>query len=315
MKFNKSILCGAIMAMGMQANAAEVVYSSVDESGLIEMRVWKETKGGNQHNRDVKIDIHEDWVVVGGGVHLDINTAALITASYPDVNTQQSWIVSTKDHGYPSRHNLTAYAIGIKIKGISRSEIREHNIIKTWCGSEQSQTASQNPNSSTRIPESGYLMIGGGARSNWTDVRAGHLMYASFPNSYGKWVAATKDHGYYEKATLTTCIVGIRKDLANAELGHNLGHIEPYQRFGDFNYHPSSRIESTVNMPNGFVLTGVGAEVSKNKEHLEKPDVLLYSMHPQQHGNSSKVVSKAKDHMYGASAYLRSYAIGMKLVK
>ncbi|TMP39561.1 hypothetical protein [Pseudoalteromonas rubra] len=315
MSYNSLLISAVLLAGSTYVHAATAVYSDVDGSGRIHMRVWKYTLNSTSSNHTAKLTVPGDWVAVGGGVDLKISRSVLITASYPDTATQQSWIVSTQADKSTSDHELTAYAIGIKIEGISRGDIRKHNIIKSWCGNGEAKNASAGNASSITIPNIGYLMISGGAKSA---PKAGHKfgpVYSSAPKGWDQWTAASKKLKDSNNHPLTSCVVGIRKDLANAQLGHNLGSIDTLHRMSAVNKLASSRIESEVFMENDYILTGIGAKLTASKKKEVEPNVLLYSLAPKKFGKSAKVVAKAKEYLYPAGAFLSSYAIGIKLIE
>src|SRR4051812_24714026 len=65
--------------------------------------------------------------LVGGGAEVEGlgNPGALLTASYPDINTQ-SWIVKSKDHGSYYPHRLRAYSIGLQVQGFTPDALATH---------------------------------------------------------------------------------------------------------------------------------------------------------------------------------------------
>ncbi|MCO7189523.1 MULTISPECIES: hypothetical protein [unclassified Pseudoalteromonas] len=314
MNYKFLIISGALLVASTRVHAATPVYSDVDGSGRIHMQVWKYTLDSNNSNHTTRLTIPHDWVVVGGGVDLKVNNSALIAASYPDIETQQSWIVSTLADKSSADHALTAYAIGIKIEGISRSDMGKHSIVKSWCKNEV-QNDSADVASSATIPDNGYLMISGGAKATQNAERGSAPVYASAPGRWDQWIAASKKASDINSPALTSCVVGIRKDLASAQLGHNLGYVDTIHRVSAVNKLSSSRIESEVFMENDYILTGVGAKLSANRNKESEPKVLLYSIMPKKFGDSSKVVAKAKEYLYPAGAFLKTYAIGVRLIK
>lgn len=315
MNYKFLLISGALLAASTHVHAATPVYSDVDGSGRIHMQVWKYTLDSTKSNHTAKLTIPHDWAVVGGGVDLKINSSALIVASYPDTDTQQSWIVSTRADKSSAEYELTAYAIGIRIDGISRSDISKHNIVKSWCSNSEDNRVSAKRAPSITIPDNDYLMISGGAKPS---LKAGGELgpvFSSAPGGWNLWTAASMTLKDSNNPPLASCVVGIRKDLANAQLGHNLGYIDTIHRMSAVNKLASSRIESEVFMENDYILTGVGAKLSAHKNKEIEPNVLLYSVAPKKFAKSSKVVAKAKEYLYPAGAFLSSYAIGIKLIE
>ena len=93
-----------------------------DWSGKIHLKIFYETSVKTNHPR-VVATVSEDYVVVGGGAWAYgwVDRGAFLTESRPNADLTK-WIASSKDHTYPDPHYLKAYAIGMKIDGITIEE-------------------------------------------------------------------------------------------------------------------------------------------------------------------------------------------------
>lgn len=134
-----------------------------DASGLVTVSVF-ERRGGTsqQHWHDFRIDVGPDMVAIGGGGEAArLPEGALLTASYPD-DDLRAWLVSSKDHMKPNHHQLTGYAIGLKIEGMSRDALLDKIHV-----SRNESSVAQHPEASASLPD-GYKLISGGFKVNWT---------------------------------------------------------------------------------------------------------------------------------------------------
>lgn len=187
-----------------------------DWSGLLEVVIVEKSVSGYQNQ--VRIDVPADYVVVGGGASISNsgNWGALLTGSYPNLDLT-GWNASSKDHNKVQYHTLTSYAIGLKVKGLSRSELRSHILIgtSTTKGGNGSEIIS-NVNISDE-----YKVIGGGANITGL-IGRGVMLKASIQNGNGSgttfypingWKSKARDHMDKSSATLTTYVIGIKPNL------------------------------------------------------------------------------------------------------
>jgi hypothetical protein len=123
----------------------------------------------------VDVSVPPDFVLIGGGaVVLEqmYPDAALLTASYPD-NNLSTWHAASKDHRFPFPHTLRGFAIGLKLKGLSRDELKKCIRVFT-----NTSGTDQYPNTEVSVGD-GYNLIGGGAKINWSGE--GNLLVKSIP--------------------------------------------------------------------------------------------------------------------------------------
>src|SRR5262249_53982649 len=114
------------------------------------------------------------YVLTGGGAQANWqDNGNFLTASYPDLpanaTTATSWVASSKDHFVADVSTITAYAIGMKsTKGIP---------LTTKIFTKVSASAAL-PSTSALV-DSGYTLVGGGAKVNW-EGGLGNLLIKSF---------------------------------------------------------------------------------------------------------------------------------------
>jgi len=268
-----------------------------DESGKITVAVFERMAGDSQqHFHDYAATVPDDMVAIGGGAEATILPyGALLTASYP--NTELSaWLASSKDHNLPNPHKLRVYAIGLKIDGMSRTELFQHIHI----GRDESGVV-QHPEAAESLPP-GYLLISGGFHVNWVDYNhfGGNLATASFPETSLTWKARSKDHMVVSRANLTVYAIGIKETLP-------VGRIERSIQTKDSAHQqwPSA----TADVLPGFVLVGGGAEV-----HWRGYGSLLWQLRPTTDSTNQDFTAGSKDHQVASPATLTVYSIGIKLV-
>ena len=95
-----------------------------DASGLITTAVFRHRADQDQqHFTDLGAKVDSDIVAIGGDASA-VNSphGALLTTSYP-TDDGSAWLASPKDHNIPELHRLTAFAIGMKIEGVSRERL------------------------------------------------------------------------------------------------------------------------------------------------------------------------------------------------
>jgi hypothetical protein len=129
--------------------------------------------------------VEPDFVLVGGGAEIigAPEPAGLLTSSYPFNST--TWWAQSNSVQSGSLHKLRAYAIGLKLDGLSRAMV-EAAIRRRSVNS----TDSQAPSASLTVP-AGHLLLSGGARTH--DI-ARHFLTASYPVDTVTWKASAKDH-------------------------------------------------------------------------------------------------------------------------
>ncbi len=265
------------------------IYEQSDASGKISIAVFERySNTAAQHNTDFAVTVPSDYVVIGGGAE-GTNTpyGNLVTASYPNSNLT-AWLASTKDHYYGNPVRVRAWAIGLKINGLSAEQVRSNITVNT---ATSSSTAA--PDVTATLP-SGYVLVGGGIKvnSSW----AGQLATASSPSGSTGWRVRSKDHYYSSPTTAVAYAIGLKNSI------FGIGTISSIINSGTSGVaaHPSH----TVNLSNGYALSGCGAYVN-----WSGAGNLLWRIKP---SGPSSCAAASKDHMYSSWASITSYALGIR---
>lgn len=271
---------------------AERLNTFHDNSGLITVAVFRQKAGSaQQHFTDFAAEVSPDMVVIGGvGVGLEEPEGGLLTASYPNDQLSAS-LVSSKNHEVPAPHFLTAYAIGLSIQGMTRD-----GLIRSIFISVDDSGSGQHPESSATVPN-GFVLVSGGFRVDWSGD--GNLATASFPSSNFSWTARSKDHDLPSPANIRTFAVCLRENLpvetVSVSINHSDSGVAP---------HPAS----SVNVEDGFALTGGGAEV-----HWHGNGNLLWKLEPTVVTDRQSFSAVSKDHVHPDASTITTYALGIQI--
>jgi tetratricopeptide (TPR) repeat protein len=138
--------------------------------------------------------------------------------------------------------------------------------------------------------ESGYKLIGGGAKVNWSG--AGNLLTASYPDG-NCWVAQSKDHVEQSPGSVTAWAIGIH-DPANE------WDVLVQYATGPRADHPTA----TATLPSGYALTGGGG-----RTHWSGAGSLLTASYPT---TSNTWEVRAKDHSISDPTDAMAYVIGIR---
>ncbi len=282
---------------------ATKIFEKRDSSNKVTVAVFQEqapAPAANFTDFPVELPSGEDtatMVVIGGGATgAETPQGALLTASLPN-DDLSAWLVSSKDHDESNPHRLIGFAIGLKITGMTRAQLR--NAVKVV-----SKTSSRvaHPQATASAP-AGFLLVGGGFRVNWLPG-AGNLATASFPEFSNSWTARSKDHRLSSPATIDSFAICLQQRLPAGTVvrGDNSAESPLSQHVG-----------ATTRLDEEFALTGIGAEV-----RWTPPGSLLWRLEPthrQSQGVSGQgVTAGAKDHVEPSLATVKAWAIGIRLV-
>ncbi|KWT61860.1 hypothetical protein ADL21_11295 [Streptomyces albus subsp. albus] len=268
---------------------ATKIFENKDASSKVTIAVFREEAPTAQnHFTDFACSVANDMVVVGGGaIGAELPAGALLTASYPSAD-RSAWLASSKDHLAGNPHKIQAFAVGLRIDGLSRSDLLGHL--------EYYQTTSDRASHpQTTLGAGGaFTVISGGFRVNWTG--AGNLATASFPETGNTWRARSKDHEAGAPCTLTLHSIGIRTNLP-------VGRVERGQssQISAQAAHPSVE----TRLPGGFALTGIGAETTTTGSGQ-----LLWRLEPIDNG----AAAASKDHLQPSPGTVKAFALGIKIV-
>jgi hypothetical protein len=133
------------------------------------------------------------------------------------------------------------------------------------------------PQATLTVP-SGYKIISGGARDNWTGW--GNMLTASYPKDLSTWIASGKDHVVSDLSTINVWAIAVfdPEDKWQVSIQSSTSAVAQ---------HPTG----TATVPNGFTLTGGGAFAHWNTQCCGGS--LLTASYPQ---DSKTWIAASKDH-------------------
>lgn len=153
-------------------------------------------------------------------------------------------------------------------------------------------TASDVPETHLKVP-SGYKIISGGARINWTDP--GLLLTASYPLDSQTWVAVGKAHQFSSKAAIEIWVLAVPE--ADWDVTIETNQSSTTAQYPD----------AVAKVPSGYILTGGGAQALWDRNGVGGS--LLTASYP---FDSESWYAKSKEHFVGEKVKIISYAIGIK---
>lgn len=162
---------------------------------------FRNANNGGQLNSGF-VDVPPDYVLIGGAAQCtNIDAGAFITECRPDWPNNR-WVAESKSHIDTDDHTLRIYATGLKIDGVTPETLRSVMIVQPSTPS----SSQGHPNNYAWLP-SGYTVVGGGAKVNWSGW--GNLLVQSNPSGQG-WFVSSKDHIYSSPATIDAWVIGIQ---------------------------------------------------------------------------------------------------------
>lgn len=240
------------------------------------------------------MNVDPDMVAIGGGGDATENSpGALLTASYPNEDLT-GWLVSSKDHRYPMNYPLYAYAIGMKIEGMSREQLMEYISVNV-----ANSGVASHPEVSVSPPDNSYKLINGGLKVEWHGY--GNLSTASFPDSDTSWKARSKDHLEADPANLKVYGISIKQQLPVGQIVTRI-----FQKTSGVTSHPFE----FAYVDSAFALCGGGGEV-----HYTGVGNMLWALHPSTTEDERFFSARSKDHGESDPSSITAYAMGILLIQ
>ncbi len=159
----------------------------------------------------------------------------------------------------------------------------KHRIIRT----ELESPNALHPKVQIPIPQ-GHVLIGGGCRSQWSDV--GHLLQSSYP-SQNAWVCEASAHVFTEEASLRAYALSVPHD----------SKLSP--RITKQTSELAQHAKAEARIPKGHVLIGGGCRV----HDVQKEGNFITRSYP----GSEHWVCQLKDHLVSSKAKITAYAISL----
>lgn len=151
----------------------------------------------------VRIEVPDGYRILGGGACVNwFGCGNLLTGMFPEGD--RVWIVTAKGDKLPCTATVTGYCVAARMKDGSSIPVEDYDIIR------QDSEPVEQPSAEAILPK-GWVVIGGGARANWTGE--GSLLFASHPGERNSWIASAKDHITQEVATVSAFAIGVKKSL------------------------------------------------------------------------------------------------------
>lgn len=267
----------------------------VDATGTVTVRIKECGWVGPSNRPTATCSMDADFVLIGGGAQIENQGNALLTASYPDSGLS-TWWAASKDHYYGYPHRLRAYAIGLKLAGISSATLRSYVRLE----SRSSTSASHSPSATAELP-SGYKLIGGGASMSWNG--SGILLTESSPDGF-QWVARGKDHIYGDTGLATAYAIGITTGTIPGfgELDVTVNSVSSWTNSG--------YATATASTPSGWVLGSVGGVAQYSGAGRMLGQLVPFLDNPTNTRPGATVGSK--DHRYHNAGTTTAYAISVR---
>jgi hypothetical protein len=234
------------------------------------------SSSGQRNSASCSVD--SDFVLVGGGAEIkdDLAPGALLTASYPEGD---SWIARSKDHISPYPHRTRAYAIGLRLAGLSKSGLQES--VKTVSFA---TGATAHP-SIKYAPPTGQLILSGGAYARYGG--SGQLLTKSTRSGSG-WIAASKDHVNSDPGYMDVYVTTILQE----PIGSSIKLATDYAVSQGLSSGGGYRSVTSISVDSSLV-TGIGAAaIGTNR--------LLTDAYPLSSASGGGTVT-SKDHVTAAS--------------
>jgi vibriolysin len=286
--FSVSDVSSAFASVGVSCGGVVELFRQTDASGRLTIAVFERyANTAANHNTNFAVTVPGDFVVIGGGGEgKESPSGNMLTASYPDSGLT-SWLVSTKDHidGDPVR--VRAWAIGLKVAGLTAAQLRSYLTVST-----ATSAYVAHPDVTASLP-AGYVLVGGGIKVNWSG--SGNIATASAPYGGSAWRVRSKDHQESSPATAQAYAIGISSSIPG------VGTISNVINGGTSSVvaHPSY----TTGLSAGYALSGCGAFVN-----WSGAGNLLWRIKPVNSGCSAA----SKDHIDSSPASISSYAMGLR---
>ncbi|MCW3466616.1 hypothetical protein [Chitinophaga nivalis] len=253
-------------------------------------------------NNQVAVTVPDEYILVGGGGLVTPKFAlpgAFLTGAYPD-KALRTWHVSSKEHLLPFQHTLIGYAIGLKIDGLSKEELRKY--IRIDSSRENKNHNPETPEAVAAIPK-GYVVIGGGVRIDWSG--AGTLLTKSIPGN-ADWGAAGHKNIESSNAHATVFSISIKSDIptwGKLEVIRDYAINKPGPDFGGY------RTVKLVKRK-GWALTAVGGDaLLTDKERGRYLTGIVPKAEPDESGEESSIVISKDNINYREAGNVAAYNV------
>jgi hypothetical protein len=268
----------------------------IDRSGDVEVRVWEKSTEVKCFGCTVEASVDPDYVLVGGGAAAEFSdrNGGLIISSYPASDSLGTWRAEACDNTVAAAYTLKVFAVGLKLKGVSRTELGGH----VYLASNSSKPSETKASCDVTLPHD-YQLIGGGARVlNVTPGRY-HYLTDSYPRDERTWTAASHDHVTSAMGTITSYAIGIKNGVIPG-----FGRLEVGRLSYEHTAKPLEHHTVQAGVQTEYVQTCVGAQ-------QENPLRLIYKMIPV-HAADGKASVATKDHIHPEQGWTRVWSLEVR---
>ncbi|MBN2526440.1 MAG: hypothetical protein JXR76_08600 [Deltaproteobacteria bacterium] len=247
--------------------------------------------------------VDPEYALVGGGAQTitylpptynGYNGSSFITESRP--LDDRTWQASSTDHLIETSHDLSVYAIGLRLEGVNTKNLREAIHWK--------QIEVNNDTATLQVTPGTQLISGGVATSADPDAAFGRFVTAShFVDStqWPGWQAASTDHMVSVNGQTTAWILEIDDQIIEG-----FGKLEFDTLAADPVFVNHGIATSTVQVKTGWALIGIGGSASSDSSTVSSARMLTEIAIGDDH-RSVRVTSR--DYISLAPGSTRAYAI------
>jgi MAC/Perforin domain len=266
---------------------------------------------------ETRVSVPSGYKLLSGGARNNwTGRGSFLTASFPDVDapgaSADTWRVSGKDHlgdtdgvsthythYFPEKTSVTAFAIALYDPD-DIWEVRTLYFDKPGTAESPWQSLFINRAQEGEIPprdfhplsESGFVMVGGGAKVHFSGK--GNLLTAMFPPQNGtEWFVRSASHLDSDPATISGYLIGLRSRVKGVKLQTRITKGE-----STASVKPTASVEPL----SGYVMTGGGASIFEG--------MLLTASYPK---DETTWEARGKDHGVPHSGKVAAYCIGLKV--
>jgi hypothetical protein len=312
------LLTGALLSWSPGAAVAEIgveIGHWQDYSRTVDVKVFRCGWVYGQHNT-ASCTLPYPYAIVGGGAEtcsFNPGTArcpesgvrgepgALLTASYP--SDTATWSVGSSDHVVPYAHFLRAYAIGMRLIGLTHPvDLRSEMHIRSSRWPEWGLAYA--------MVDAGDLLVGGGASTTtgWT----GQLLKLSYPvpdfqgQGRGAWFASSGNQTFHtdEQGTVTAYAIGIPR-CPNTYNGCITTGMYWWNGPHGGGYQPS-----TIPQPDeGWATSSIGAYAQQDPASPYIYNRFITAMIPEVGFARGSATVWSKDHVYPQSGWSVAYTL------
>lgn len=148
---------------------------------------------------DEQVVVPQEYKMLSGGALVNrADQGVLLTASFPEKDN--TWRALAKDHAIADSATMTVYAIAL----YDPDDLWEVKITRN------TGAAEGHPHAEVNVSD-GYVMVGGGAKVNWTG--SGNLLTASYPQDTETWWANARDHKEEDPSSITVYCLGVKVSM------------------------------------------------------------------------------------------------------